>query len=55
MAASRIKIPRWKKSIRYIKLEKFDLLALVNEDLGRQLMLFGNYEKDEANFFNKKK
>lgn len=50
MAASRIKIPRWKKSIKYIKLDMFNLLALVNEDLGRQLMLFSSYEKDETIF-----
>lgn len=37
--------------MRELQLENFKILANVNEDVGRQLYLFNNFEKDEVEFF----
>jgi FkbM family methyltransferase len=51
LIASRIKLSRKERRVGHKRLEEFEILVLSNEDVGRQIMLFGSYEKDETAFF----
>lgn len=53
MLISQIKINRWEREIKFVRLANFNMIVLANEDVGRQLMLFKSYELAETNFFKK--
>jgi len=46
-------IKRGRRSIRHVILADFDLLVAANEDVGRNILLFRNFEPEEAAFFRK--
>jgi FkbM family methyltransferase len=51
MLASRLSIPQGKRAVRHVNLQGFEMLALANEVVGRQILYFHNYEPDETTFF----
>jgi len=53
MLISQLRLNRWDKEIKFVKLDNFNMIVLANEDVGRQLMLFKTYEQAETNFFKK--
>lgn len=53
LTASRIVTPPGERRISHEKLDGFEMLVLSNEDVGRQIALFGGYEEDETQFFKR--
>lgn len=51
LSLSMIFIRRSRRSIRHVILGDFDLLVAANEDVGRNILLFRDFEADEAAFF----
>lgn len=51
MLASQALISKKRRQVRHVRLADFDLLALANEDVGRQIVLFGSFEPDETHYF----
>jgi FkbM family methyltransferase len=49
--ASQLVFPRAKRRIIHSFLPSYEMLVFANEDVGRQIWLFGNYEADETRFF----
>ena len=49
--ASQLVCPRTKRRIVHSFLPNYEMLVFANEDVGRQIWLFGNYEADETRFF----
>lgn len=49
--ASHLVCPRSKRRIVHSFLPSYEMLVFANEDVGRQIWLFGNYEADETRFF----
>ena len=49
---SEIWIPRGRRAVRHLRIHDFELLALANEDVGRLISLFREYEPDETNYLN---
>ena len=52
MLASQTWISKSRRSVRQVGLKDFDILVLANEEVGRQIILFKNFEPDETNYFN---
>ncbi len=50
---SKIIYPSRIKVVKEITLKKFKIIANINEDVGRQLYLFGSFEKVEIEYFSK--
>jgi FkbM family methyltransferase len=53
LLASRIRIPKGRRAVRQVTIHGFEMLVLANEDVGRHLMLFHDYEPEETAFFQK--
>ena len=51
LIASQLVLPRGKRRIVHSFLPDYEMLVFANEDVGRQIWLFGNYEVDETRFF----
>ena len=51
MLASQLLCPRDKRRIKHLFLPLFEMLVFANEDVGRQIWLFGGFEVDETRFF----
>ena len=51
MEVSRIRTPKHARTLRHLHVQGFEMLAFANEDVGRQIWLFGTFEPDETNFF----
>jgi FkbM family methyltransferase len=49
--ASQLVCPKSKRRIVHSFLPRYEMLVFANEDVGRQIWLFGNYEADETRFF----
>lgn len=50
MELSKVIFPPHLRKLKHLHVQGFQLLALCNEDVGRYLMLFGQYEYDEVQF-----
>ena len=50
---SRLMIHRGDRQIKHLKLKEHQMLVFANEDVGRQLNLYGKYEAEETSFFSK--
>lgn len=48
---SRIAVPRGVRRLRHVRGPGYEMLVFANEDVGRQIWLFGSYEPDETRFF----
>lgn len=48
---SRIAVPRSGRRLRHVRGPGYEMLVFANEDVGRQIWLFGSYEPDETRFF----
>lgn len=53
LTVSRIVTPQGERRISHERLDGFEILVLSNEDVGRQIALFGGYEEDETRFFKR--
>ncbi len=51
MLGSNLFIGRDKRVIRHVHLKDFQLLVAANEDVGRQIMLFKDFEPEDSKFF----
>lgn len=51
MTGSKLFIGRDKRAIRHVHLKDFQLLVAANEDVGRQIMLFKDFEPEDSQFF----
>ena len=51
MSASKLFIGRDKRQIRHVFLKDFQILVAANEDVGRQIMLFKDFEPEDSKFF----
>ena len=49
--ASQLVLPRGKRRVVHAFLPKYEMLVFANEDVGRQIWLFGGFEPDETRFF----
>jgi FkbM family methyltransferase len=52
MLGSQFRAPKGKRLLRHVDVRGFEMLVFVNEDVGRQIWMFGSYEPDETNYFN---
>jgi FkbM family methyltransferase len=50
---SKIVIPRKTKIIKRVSLPDFDIYVFANEDVGRKIFLFKEFEKSESDYFKK--
>jgi FkbM family methyltransferase len=51
MLASQLSIPEGRREVRHVRLPGFEILALANEVVGRQILYLRDYEPDESAFF----
>jgi FkbM family methyltransferase len=51
MLISQVVTPKGTRRIQHLNPQGFDMLALTNEDVGRQIWLFGSFEPDETRYF----
>jgi FkbM family methyltransferase len=52
MLGSQLKAPKGKRLLQHVSVHNFEMLVFSNEDVGRQIWLFGSYEPDETRYFN---
>lgn len=52
MLGSQLGAPKGKRLLRHVDVKGFEMLVFANEDVGRQIWLFGSYEPDETHYFN---
>ena len=53
MLASSVLVPRSRRHIRQVRGPGFELLAFVNEDVGRVIWLTGSFEPEETRYFQR--
>jgi FkbM family methyltransferase len=51
MLASQLGLSKKTRVLRHVRLEHYEMLVLANEDVGRQLLTLGSFERDETAFF----
>lgn len=51
MTLTLVRIPKGKRAIRHVKIQGFEMLVPANEDVGRIIYLFGDFEPEETTFF----
>ncbi len=49
--ASTVIVPRRSRRLKHVSGPGYEMLVFANEDVGRQIWLFGSYEPDETAFF----
>jgi FkbM family methyltransferase len=51
MLLSQVLVPKGTRKVKHIRLASFEILAFVNEDVGRQMWFLKSFEPDETQFF----
>ncbi len=51
MLVSQMIAPKSRRRLRHVDVGGFEMLVFSNEDVGRQIWLFGSYEPDETRYF----
>lgn len=46
-------VPKGKRCVKYVRLADFEMLVFANEDVGRRIALFHDFEHEEAEYFRK--
>jgi FkbM family methyltransferase len=48
---TQLTVPKGQRVLKHLKAQGFEILAFINEDVGRHLWVLGQYEADETRFF----
>jgi FkbM family methyltransferase len=51
MLLNQVRIPKGQRALRHVHIQGFEMLVLANEDVGRIINLFGDFEPEETIFF----